>query len=208
MLHRVPARDSIDSTAGRRIARPVRSAVPLHKVSLPLRARRIPLKRPNRFDLSLVARSIPCRRVVAHLAADLPLRSEFSPKFMPDDECILLIEDTAEIQLSHANLVRFEARQEQNGVRPVLILDLLKASLRHRPDRILLGELRGGEAFELLQLLNTGRSRTLCTIHANSARQGRPRTSALRLFCSCKRAEERIARAFLCGATRWISRIP
>jgi pilus assembly protein CpaF len=100
-------------------------------------------------------------------------------KFIPDDERILLIEDTAEIHLSHANLVRFEARQEQNGVRPVAIRDLLKAALRHRPDRILLGEVRGGEAFELLQLLNTGHSGTLSTIHANSARQGLAR------FTSC-----------------------
>jgi pilus assembly protein CpaF len=100
-------------------------------------------------------------------------------KFIPDDERILLIEDTAEIQLGHANLVRFEARQEQNGVRRVAIRDLLKASLRHRPDRILLGEVRGGEAFELLQLLNTGHSGTLSTIHANSAKQGLAR------FTSC-----------------------
>src|SRR6266478_3158688 len=100
-------------------------------------------------------------------------------KFIPDDERILLIEDTAEIQLNHANLVRFEARQEQSGVRPVAIRDLLKAALRHRPDRILLGEVRGGEAFELLQLLNTGHSGTLSTIHANSARQGLAR------FTSC-----------------------
>jgi len=100
-------------------------------------------------------------------------------KFIPDDERILLIEDTAEIHLSHANLVRFEARQEQNGVRPVAIRDLLKAALRHRPDRILLGEVRGGEAFELLQLLNTGHSGSLSTIHANSARQGLAR------FTSC-----------------------
>jgi pilus assembly protein CpaF len=100
-------------------------------------------------------------------------------KFIPDDERILLIEDTAEIELGHANLVRFEARQEQNGARPVAIRDLLKASLRHRPDRILLGEVRGGEAFELLQLLNTGHSGTLSTIHANSAKQGLAR------FTSC-----------------------
>jgi len=100
-------------------------------------------------------------------------------KFIPDDERILLIEDTAEIELGHANLVRFEARQEQNGVPPVAIRDLLKASLRHRPDRILLGEVRGGEAFELLQLLNTGHSGTLSTIHANSAKQGLAR------FTSC-----------------------
>ena len=61
----------------------------------------------------------------------------------------------------------------------VAIRDLLKASLRHRPDRIILGEIRGGEAFDLLQLLNTGHSGTLSTIHANSAKQGLAR------FTSC-----------------------
>jgi pilus assembly protein CpaF len=93
-------------------------------------------------------------------------------KFIPEDERILLIEDTAEIQLMHSNLVRFEARREQSGVPAVAIRDLLKAALRHRPDRIILGEVRGAEAFDLLQLLNTGHSGTLSTIHANSAKQG------------------------------------
>ena len=100
-------------------------------------------------------------------------------KFIPQDDRILLIEDTAEIQLSQPNLVRFEARQAQNGLPAVAIRDLLKAALRHRPDRILLGEIRGGEAFDLLQLLNTGHSGTLSTIHANSAKQGLSR------FTSC-----------------------
>jgi len=62
-------------------------------------------------------------------------------KFIPPDERILLIEDTAEIQLVQSNLVRFEARREQNGVPAVSIRDLFKASLRHRPDRILLEKL-------------------------------------------------------------------
>jgi pilus assembly protein CpaF len=100
-------------------------------------------------------------------------------RFIPEDERILLIEDTAEIQLAHANLVRFEARQPQNGVPGIAIRDLLKAALRHRPDRLILGEIRGGEAFDLLQLLNTGHAGTLSTIHANSARQGLAR------FTSC-----------------------
>jgi pilus assembly protein CpaF len=100
-------------------------------------------------------------------------------RFIPPDERILLIEDTAEIRLPHANLVRFEARPAQNGVAAVAIRDLLKASLRHRPDRLLLGEIRGGEAFDLLQLLNTGHSGTLSTIHASSAKQGLAR------FTSC-----------------------
>ncbi len=100
-------------------------------------------------------------------------------RFIPPDERILVIEDTAEIQLGQENLVRFEARREQNGLPAVAIRDLLKAALRHRPDRIVLGEIRGGEAFDLLQLLNTGHSGTLSTIHASSAQQ------ALARFTSC-----------------------
>ncbi len=100
-------------------------------------------------------------------------------KFIPADERILLIEDTSEIHMSQDNLVRFEARQPQNGLPSVTIRDLLKASLRHRPDRLILGEIRGGEAFDLLQLLNTGHSGSLSTVHATSAKQGLAR------FTSC-----------------------
>lgn len=100
-------------------------------------------------------------------------------KFIPSDERILLIEDTSEIHLPHDNLVRFEARQPQNDLDAITIRDLLKAALRHRPDRIILGEIRGGEAFDLLQLLNTGHSGSLSTVHAASARQGLAR------FTSC-----------------------
>jgi pilus assembly protein CpaF len=100
-------------------------------------------------------------------------------KFIPQEERVLVIEDTAEIQLPQQNLVRFEARREQNGLPAVAIRDLLKAALRHRPDRIVLGEVRGSEAFDLLQLLNTGHSGTLSTIHASSAQQGLAR------FTSC-----------------------
>ena len=99
--------------------------------------------------------------------------------FIPDQERVLVIEDTAEIQINTPNLVRFEARRAQNDLPAVSIRDLLKASLRHRPDRILLGEIRGGEAFDLLQLLNTGHSGTLSTVHANSAQQ------ALSRFTTC-----------------------
>src|SRR5258705_8062172 len=93
-------------------------------------------------------------------------------KFIPSDERVLLIEDTSEIHMSQENLVRFEARQPQNGLPAITIRDLLKASLRHRPDRLILSEIRGGEAFDLLQLLNTGHSGSLSTVHATSARQG------------------------------------
>jgi pilus assembly protein CpaF len=99
--------------------------------------------------------------------------------FIPEDERILLIEDTSELGIRKRNLVRLEARREQNGIPAVTIRDLLKASLRHRPDRIIVGEVRGGEAFDLLQALNTGHSGSLCTLHANSARQ------AIARFADC-----------------------
>jgi len=98
---------------------------------------------------------------------------------IPGDERIVLIEDTAEIQLEKQNVVRFEARREQQGLPAVTVRELLKMTLRHRPDRIILGEIRGGEAFDLLQLLNTGHGGTLSTVHSSSASQGLSR------FASC-----------------------
>ena len=99
--------------------------------------------------------------------------------FISDDDRVVLIEDTSEVQMAKPNLVRFEARREQSDLPAVTIRDLLRATLRHRPDRIILGEVRGGEAFDLLQALNTGHSGTISTIHANSAQQ------ALSRFTSC-----------------------
>jgi pilus assembly protein CpaF len=99
--------------------------------------------------------------------------------FLPREHRVIVIEDTAELQLDAANLRRFEARREQPGLPAVTIRDLLRATLRHRPDRILVGEVRGGEAFDLLQALNTGHAGTLSTIHANGAAQ------ALKRFTWC-----------------------
>lgn len=98
--------------------------------------------------------------------------------FLPTDERIVLVEDTAELQMAHANLVRFEARREQPQSPAITIRDLLRATLRHRPDRIILGEVRGGEAFDLLQALNTGHAGSLSTIHANSAPQALARLAS------------------------------
>lgn len=99
--------------------------------------------------------------------------------FIPEDERVVVIEDTAELQIDRPNLVRFEARRAQAHLPAVTIRELLRATLRHRPDRIILGEVRGGEAFDLLQALNTGHAGSLSTIHANSAEQ------ALARFASC-----------------------
>lgn len=85
--------------------------------------------------------------------------------FIPQDERLGVIEDTAELKVDHPNVFRFEARKEP----PVTIRDLVKATLRHRPDRLIIGEVRGGEAFDLLDALNTGHSGSISTVHANSA---------------------------------------
>jgi pilus assembly protein CpaF len=100
-------------------------------------------------------------------------------RFVGTHERIVVIEDTSEIQLETQNLVRLEARREQPPVRAVTIGDLLRMALRLRPDRIILGEVRGGDAFDLLQALNTGHSGTLATLHANSAGQ------AIARFTTC-----------------------
>jgi len=131
------------------------------------------------YFLNLHYRDVAHTMILGRTGAGKTTMLNILGRFIPEDERILLIEDTAEINLPHANLVRFEARPAQNGLAPVAIRDLLKASLRHRPDRIILGEIRGGEAFDLLQLLNTGHSGTLSTIHANTAKQGLSR------FTSC-----------------------
>jgi pilus assembly protein CpaF len=96
---------------------------------------------------------------------------------IPPEDRIVLIEETSEILIDKPNLVRFEARRAQaplgqeEPMPAVTIADLVRATLRHRPDRILVGEVRGPEAFDLLQALNTGHLGSLTTIHANNAEQ-------------------------------------
>jgi pilus assembly protein CpaF len=86
-------------------------------------------------------------------------------------ERLVAIEDTAEIKLDKPNVVRLEPRGKRSDGADLTIRDLVKMSMRLRPDRIIVGEVRGGEAFDLLQALNTGHSGSVSTIHANSAMQ-------------------------------------
>ncbi len=96
---------------------------------------------------------------------------------IPPEDRIVLIEETSEIRIDKPNLVRFEARRAQTPLGQeaplpaVSIADLVRATLRQRPDRIIVGEVRGPEAFDLLQALNTGHLGSLTTIHANAAEQ-------------------------------------
>jgi len=91
--------------------------------------------------------------------------------FIPEDERIVTIEDAAELQLHHPNIVSLEARPANiEGKGQVSIRDLVRNSLRMRPDRIVVGECRGGEALDMLQAMNTGHDGSLTTAHANSPR--------------------------------------
>lgn len=101
--------------------------------------------------------------------------------YIDPSERLGVIEDTPELQLSRPNIFRFQSRREQKGIEEVSIRQLVKASLRHRPDRILIGEVRGAEAWDLLQALNTGHPGSLCTIHAESPRKALSRLAALTL---------------------------
>jgi pilus assembly protein CpaF len=92
--------------------------------------------------------------------------------FIPEEERVVTIEDSAELQLQGlANLVRLETRSGNvEGCREITIRDLIRAALRMRPDRIVVGEVRGGEAMDMLQCMNTGHDGSMSTGHANSSR--------------------------------------
>lgn len=91
--------------------------------------------------------------------------------YIPQEERIITIEDSAELQiLNIPNIVRLETRNANvEGCREITIRDLIKSSLRMRPDRIIVGEVRGGEAFDMMQCLNTGHDGSMSTGHANSS---------------------------------------
>jgi pilus assembly protein CpaF len=104
-------------------------------------------------------------------------------RFIPNDERILTIEDSAELQLSQTHLVPLESRPpDRHGRNAVTIRDLLHSALRLRPDRIVIGEVRGGECFDLLQAMNTGHGGMLSTCHANSPLETLSRLESLALL--------------------------
>jgi pilus assembly protein CpaF len=103
--------------------------------------------------------------------------------FIPNDERIVTIEDAAELQLQQEHVVRLEtklANVEGHGV--VNVRELVRNSLRMRPDRIIIGECRGGEALDMLQAMNTGHDGSLTTVHANSPRDAISRLETLVLM--------------------------
>ena len=100
---------------------------------------------------------------------------------IPADERLCVIEQPAELHLSHANAVRWEAVEAIPGQAAITPSELLAAALRHRPDRIIMGEIRNECGYDLLQAMNTGHGGTMSTIHAKSATDALSRLSNLAL---------------------------
>jgi pilus assembly protein CpaF len=120
--------------------------------------------------------------------------------FIPDGERVITIEDSAELQLQQPHVINLEARPanaEGNG--EVKIRDLVKNALRMRPDRIIVGECRSGEALDMLQAMNTGHEGSMTTVHSNSPRDGLSRLETMVLMAGfdlpVKAIREQIASA-------------
>jgi len=114
-------------------------------------------------------------------------------RFIPENERIVIIEDAAELQVKQEHLVRMESRPPNiEGKGEITQRDLVKNSLRMRPDRIIVGEVRGKEAFDMLQAMNTGHDGSLTTVHANS-----PRDALMRLETMVAMANLDIPNEFL-----------
>jgi pilus assembly protein CpaF len=102
---------------------------------------------------------------------------------IPNDQRIIVIEDSAELQLQQDHVLPLESKPpDKHGKGEVTMRELVRASLRLRPDRVVVGEVRGGEALDLLQAMNTGHSGSLATIHASSPLQTLSRLETLTLF--------------------------
>ena len=103
--------------------------------------------------------------------------------FIPEDERIITIEDSAELKLSQEHVVRLEARPPNiEGAGAVTIRDLVKNCLRMRPDRIIVGECRAGETLDMLQAMNTGHDGSMTTVHSNSPRDAVSRLEVMSLM--------------------------
>jgi pilus assembly protein CpaF len=114
-------------------------------------------------------------------------------RFIPEEERIVTIEDAAELQLKQEHAIRLETRPPNlEGKGEITQRDLVRNSLRMRPDRIIVGEVRAGESFDMLQAMNTGHDGSITTIHANS-----PRDALMRLETQVAMANLDIPSAFI-----------
>lgn len=114
-------------------------------------------------------------------------------EFIPNNERIITIEDSAELQLRQEHIVRLETRPSNiEGKGEITQRDLLRNALRMRPDRIIVGEVRGGEALDMLQAMNTGHDGSLSTVHANSTRDAMMRLETMVLMAGMDLPERAI----------------
>ena len=128
-------------------------------------------------------------------------------QFIPEEERIVTIEDAAELQLKQEHLVRMETRPPNiEGKGEVTSRDLVRNSLRMRPDRIIVGEVRGAEAFDMLQAMNTGHEGSITTIHANSSRDALMRLESMVAMANLEISNE-FMRRFISSAIDLIIQI-
>jgi pilus assembly protein CpaF len=114
-------------------------------------------------------------------------------EYIPPDERIITIEDSAELQLKQEHVVRLETRPPNiEGAGQITQRDLVRNSLRMRPDRIIVGEVRGGEALDMLQAMNTGHDGSISTIHSNSTRDALSRLETMVLMAGMDLPERAI----------------
>lgn len=135
--------------------------------------------------------------------------------FIPATERILTVEDAAELSLSQEHVGRLETRPANiEGAGAVTIRDLVKQTLRMKPDRVIIGEVRGGEALDMLQAMNTGHDGSMATVHANNPRDALSRLETLVLMAGMDLPSKAIrrtsfkCRSFNCSAVssfRWFT---
>jgi pilus assembly protein CpaF len=114
-------------------------------------------------------------------------------RYIPQGERIITIEDAAELQLAQENIVRLETRPPNvEGVGAIRQRQLLINSLRMRPDRVILGEVRGEEAFDMLQAMNTGHEGSMATVHANTPRDALTRLESMVAMCNLNLPEKTV----------------
>src|SRR5208283_3954287 len=123
-------------------------------------------------------------------------------RYIPEGERIITIEDAAELQLNHKNLIRLETRMPNvEGEGAVRQRQLLINCLRMRPDRIILGEVRGEEAFDMLQAMNTGHEGSMGTIHANTPRDALMRLESMVAMSSLNIQEKTVRQQIAAAIT-------
>jgi pilus assembly protein CpaF len=128
-------------------------------------------------------------------------------RFIPTEERLVTIEDSAELQLQRKHVVRLETRLANlEGVGAFTQRDLVRNSLRMRPDRIIIGEVRGAEALDMLQAMNTGHEGSLTTIHANDTREALARLEMMVTMAGFEIPLE-VTRSYIAAAIRLIVQI-